>query len=72
MSKPDAIDGLKRVISEELRGEFLLGPLGSFTPPQASGGLDVRIYNRSTTHTYIVRIIELVESVKFPDHTKES
>jgi hypothetical protein len=72
MSKPDALDGVKRLLNEELQAEVMLGPLGTFLPPPATNELDLRIYNRSTTRTFVVRIFELVESVQFTDHTKES
>jgi hypothetical protein len=70
--KPDAIKGIKHVQEETLLVEKSLGPFEHHTPPDIPGGLSVRVYNMSQTKTYVLRLYEVVESVKMPKHGSKS
>jgi hypothetical protein len=66
--KPDALKGVKHIIAEELRADVTLQPFEHYCPPEVPNSLTIRVYNMDPNRTYIVRIIEVTDSIKLPKY----
>jgi len=62
----DAIKGVRHLTEEKLFVEKMLVPYGKYAPAEEPNKLSVRVMNFDPGRTYIVRIYEVVESVKMP------
>lgn len=63
---PDALKGLRHIQEVHQVVDQTLAPYDHYTPPDAPHALNVHIYNTHPTKTYIVRIYEVLDTVKMP------
>lgn len=64
MKQPDALKGVKHYEDEKLVHDVTLKPFEHLVTPHSPRSLDVRVFNMDPDHTYVVRIYEVVDSVK--------